>query len=126
MCDMKNRDALRNGHAADQATQGHALADILDAVSDIQKLLGQIPTRHEVREMIGEAMKTHVRTCAAARDGKPSEPDKFKVGIGKFFGLEAQGSRGVLFGALIGGGAAWLLFEVAPHIEAWLGAALAR
>ena len=129
MCESKNKEALRNGHAGDPVTQGHALADLLDAVGgiedklrNVQKTLGEIPTRSEVRDMIHSSLQIHVETCDAARDGKPVQPDKFKFGIGKFFGIEAQGNRGVLFGALLGIGAAILVFKVAPYLKEWLAA----
>jgi len=119
MCEMKNREALRNGHAADPTTQGHALADILDAVSDIQRALGQIPTRSEVREMIHDSLRIHVESCDAARDDGSTHHNKFKVALAKF-GLEAEGLGGVFFGTVLGLGLAWLIKNVAPYIGSWL------
>lgn len=126
MCDKNIEEALKNSHAGDLETQGKGIAECMGALNKVLVRLGEIPTRHEVREMIGEAMKIHVNTCDGARnDGKavlPSEPNNFKLGIGKFFGLEAQGSRGVLFAFGLGVGAAVLLYKVAPYLGAWFGA----
>ena len=126
MCDKDIKQALENSHASDLETQGKGIAECMGALDKVLAHLEQIPTRHEVREMIGEAMKIHVNTCDAARDdGRAPETNKFKLGLAKF-GLEAEGKSGVMLGALIGLALAWLVWGVAPRITEWLGAFFGR
>ena len=121
MCEMKNRDALRNGHAADLATQGHALADLLDAMKDVQTKLDHIPTRNEVREMIHSSLQIHVETCDAARD----DGGGAVLSLGKG-GLSAKGRAGVkaalwvvgLLAALIMA-LGWVAPRLAELVAAW-------
>ena len=118
---------MRNGHKGDLGTIGLATADIIDALIGVQSQLKDIPTRSEVREMVQGSLNIHVESCEHARKSvdaaanPPPESNKFKVGLAKF-GLEAEGRAGVLFGALIGIGLAWLVYSVAPHIIGWIAA----
>jgi len=125
MCETRNRDALRNGHKGDLGTIGLATADIIDALIGVQSQLKDIPTRSEVREMVQASLNIHVESCEHAAKSlgaaAHAESNKFKVGLAKF-GLEAEGRAGVLFGALIGIGLAWLVYSVAPHIIGWIAA----
>ncbi len=121
MCDKDIKKALEKSHASDLETQGKGIAECMGALDKVLARLEQIPTRHEVREMIGEAMKIHINSCDKARDdGRAAEPNKFKVALAKF-GLEAEGSWGVVLGAGLGLALAWLIYKVAPYIGTWLG-----
>lgn len=121
MCQTTNRDLLRNGHAADSETQGHALADIIDGLGSIEKRLGEIPTRSEVREMIHDSLRIHVESCDAARDDGQADPNKLEFGLGKILGLKAEGRVGSFLVVLL-----WVAGIVAvilsiPHVAEWLG-----
>lgn len=130
MCQTKNRDLLRNGHAADLATQGHGIADIIDGIGKIENRLTEIPTRFEVREMVQEGLAIHIASCDAARDDardekqeKQKEHNRLKV-LGGKFGLEAEGKPGILVGLFVGLGVGvgglLLLLMAKAHVWAWI------
>lgn len=124
MCRTDNREALRNGHAADLATQGHALADVLDSLAGIETQLRAIPTRDEVRDMITTSLRVHIETCDHARDdhSKP-EPTKFHLGKG---GLEMEGRAAMLAGVALGGVTVLFLLKAIPYVKEWLVAWFSR
>lgn len=120
MCKTENREALRNGHAADLATQGHAIADILDALSGLETQLREIPTREEVRNMIDHSLHNHLETCAVARTAAPQKPAEKNVFKLSKMGIEAEGRSGVIFGALCGIIVVLVLLKVAPFVGSWI------
>ena len=133
MCDKTNAIALRNGHAGDPVTQGHAIADIVDLVDDLNKAvagisaqLKDIPTRKEMLSIVEESLSIHIQTCAHARKTnekppkqKPSKPSRFKLWKG---GLEAEGAGGVILG--LGLGIILTVFTIfaGPYIASWIEA----
>lgn len=124
MCDKTNAVALRNGHAGDPVTQGHAIADIVDAVSDIKDKLDEIPTRKEVLNIVQESLLIHTQTCAHARktNEKPAKPvkttpSKFKLGKGW---LEAEGAGGIVLGIVLGALLTIMVVMARPYIAQWI------
>lgn len=118
MCKMDNCKALRNGHAADLATQGHALADALDSLAAIESQLKELPTRNEVLKIVEESLSIHTMTCSHARGARQKHgSSKLKLGKGWF---EAEGPGGMALGAFLGGGLVALVYLVAPHLKQWL------
>lgn len=125
MCNMTNRDKLRNGDAGNPVVQGQATADIIDGIAKIEKRLGEIPVRSEVREMIQEGLSIHIQSCDAARDGKPAESNKFKLGAGKL-GVEAEGRAGVIITAVIWVTVGVVLYAAIPRVVEWIAAWASR
>ena len=123
MCQTKNRDLLRNGHAADLATQGHGIADIIDGIGKIENRLADIPVRSEVREMIKEGLAIHIASCDAARDDstKPEDKNRFRLAIGKLLGFEAEGRTGVIITAVFWLIVGFIAYYVIPRVGEWLG-----
>lgn len=131
MCDKKNATALRNGHAGDPVTQGHAIADIVDAVSEISERLKEIPTRKEVFAMLENNLKVHIESCEHARRSanppqrlpKSSKPSRFKLWKG---GLEAEGVGGILLGLALGLSISFLIYVAVPYLSGWLETCLSK
>lgn len=135
MCDMTNRDKLRNGDAGNPVVQGHATADILDGMVGMEKQLkailqrlADIPTRSEVREMQREGMQIHVESCEHARRSMgagAAEANKVKLAVGKFLGFEATGKLGMilsaLFWAIVGGVTVWAIANAGELGSLWGG-----
>ncbi len=122
MCQLKNCEALRNGHAADLATQGHAIADLLESMANVESRVRELPTRKEVLDIVEESLSVHTQTCAAGRKWsgkqKPGAPSKFK--LGKW--LEAEGSGALMFGTILGAMIMAVIFKISPYVTEWLGA----
>jgi uncharacterized protein YdbL (DUF1318 family) len=120
MCQLKNCEALRNGHAADLATQGHAIADVLESVATIEAHVKELPTRKEVLDIVETSLSVHTSACAAGRKligrVKPGQPSKFK--LGKW--LEAEGSGAMMFGVILGAMLMVVIFKISPYITEWL------
>jgi hypothetical protein len=142
MCDQETIDKLGNGHMGDPKTHGEALRALMIAVkgmqgqvADIKKLLKEIPTRSEVREINHSGIQTHLESCSAARKStitvqtaetpqrkQAAESNEFDFFLGKWLGLKAKGRAGVWV--------AWLLWAVtaiiagvsAPYIKGWINA----
>lgn len=118
MCETANSKALRNGKAADPETQGHALADIIDSLSSMETRLKELPTRHEVLDIVEQSLNVHISTCASARsDKKQTMLSKFHLGKG---GLDAEGSGGIVLGAFLGIVLSFIVYVVAPYLKQWL------
>lgn len=118
MCQTTNRDLLRNGHAADLATQGHGIADIIDGMKELEKRVDEIPTRSEVQQMIDSGLGIHIKTCAEARP-KPAQPEPVEFHLGKG-GLEMKGRAAMLAGSVLGGAVVFFLVKAIPYIKEWV------
>ena len=141
MCDQTTIDKLGNGLADDPKTHGEALRALMIAVrgmqvqmSDIKKLLKEIPTRSEVREINHSGIQTHLESCSAARKSatttvqvapqqaqpQPPENNEFSFSIGKWLGLKAKGRAGVWVAWLLWMATAILAGFSAPYIKGWI------
>ncbi len=139
MCDQKTIDDLDNGHIEDPKTHGAALRSLMIAVrgilaqvADIKKLLKEIPTRSEVREITHSGIQTHVESCAGGRKStttvqvttpdhkQPAENNEFSFSVGKWLGLKAKGRAGVWVAWLLWVASAILAGISAPYIKGWI------
>lgn len=132
MCDATIIHDLQNGKGEDMRTQSRAIAQLMEASNDtktalkeVRDKLVQIPTRTEVREIVQENLSIHIQSCDAARDGKPAESNKFKLGAGKL-GVEAEGRAGVFITAVFWLTVGAVLFVAIPRIAEWIGAWAAK
>ena len=120
MCKLNNCEALRNGHAADQTVQGHALADIIESLATVESHVKELPTRKEVLDIVETSLSVHTKTCAIGRKlvgkAKPGIPSKFKLGRW----LEAEGSGALLFGAILGAMLMAVIFKITPYVSEWI------
>lgn len=140
MCDQKTIDALDNGHIEDPKTHGAALRSLMIAVrgiqaqvADIKKLLKEIPTRSEVREITHSGIQTHVESCAGGRKStitvqtaapqqhkQPEESNELDFFLGKWLGLKAKGRAGVWMAWLLWVATAIIAGFSAPYIKGWI------
>jgi len=122
MCKLNNCEALRNGHAADQTVQGHALADIIESLATVESHVKELPTRKEVLDIVETSLSVHTQTCAVGRKlagkAKPGAPSKFKLGRW----LEAEGTGAMMFGTVLGMILMAVIFKISPYVTEWLKA----
>ena len=108
---------LRNGHAADLQTQGHALAEIIDKMNMLHEKIAMLPNRSEVREMMNNAIANHVLSCSAGRQNN----DNSLFELGKT-GLKAVGKNGILVTAVVSVCLVYIITKISPYIMDWIQA----